>query len=55
MLFYEKKNVVIVMTENILLKLPKHLPLEYDKDGDLTVKTTADDCYNKLKEKDLIK
>ena len=37
------------MTENIQLKLPKHLPLEYDKYGDLTVKS-ARDVLNELVE-----
>lgn len=37
------------MTENIVLKLPKHLPLEYDKYGDLTVKG-ARDVLNELVE-----
>jgi len=37
------------MTENIQLKLPPHLPLEYDECGDLTVKS-ARDVLNELVE-----
>lgn len=35
------------MTENIQLKLPPHLQLEYDKYGDLTVES-ARDVLNEL-------
>lgn len=31
-----------MMTENIVLKLPKHLTLKYDKRGDLTVESVRD-------------
>lgn len=37
------------MSENIVLKLPKHLTLKYDKYGDLTVES-ARDVLNKLVE-----
>lgn len=37
------------MSENIVLKLPKHLQLEHDEDEDLTVKS-ARDVLNELVE-----